>query len=204
MQVAAYCRVSSRGQSVATQKDAIRRAAKARGDRVVRWYCETVSGGRSDPPVLQNLRRAAREGRVRKLYVYKLDRLGRRGIRDTLGVLAELRAHGCEVASVSEPFPLAGPMSEVVVAVIAWAAQFEREQIGDRIAAARKRVEASGGTWGRRRAVDPGTLRRARAMKNDGATIREISAALKIPKSTLSDALSEKGHYAKESRVGKK
>jgi hypothetical protein len=31
----------------------------------------------------------------------------------------------------------------------------------------------------------------------DGETIRQISARLKIPRSTLADALSGKGHYEK-------
>lgn len=194
--IAAYLRVSSRGQDVATQRDAIQRMARARGDRVALWFEDSLSGAKLARPQLRALRQAVHEGRVRKLYVFKLDRLGRSGIRDTLAVVQELRSNGCELASVTETFPLEGPVGEIVIAAIAWAAQMERQAIGDRIAAARIRVEASGGRWGRPRRVDPGTLATAKAMFIVQAkSIREISAALKIPRSTIADALSEKGHY---------
>jgi len=194
---AAYLRVSSRGQTLDTQRDAIARAAEARGDviGIGWWFEEKVSSAKLARPVLSELRQSVREGLIRKVYVFKIDRLGRSGIRDTLTIVDELRAHGCEIASVVDPFPLSGPLSDVVIAVIAWGAQMERQAVGDRIAAARIRIEASGGAWGRPRAIDPGTLAKARAMRRDDKTVRQISAALKIPRATLSDALSEKGHY---------
>lgn len=172
--------------------------ARARGETVHLWFEDSLSGAKLARPQLRALRQAVHEGRVRKLYVFKLDRLGRSGIRDTLAVVQELRANGCELASVTETFPLEGPVGEIVIATIAWAAQMERQAIGDRIAAARERVEASGGRWGRPRRIDPTTLATAKTMfAVESKTIRQISAALKIPRSTIADALSEKGHYAK-------
>ena len=58
----AYLRVSSRSQTIATQRDAIERAATARGDRVATWYSETESGKRLARPELERLRRDARGG----------------------------------------------------------------------------------------------------------------------------------------------
>lgn len=187
---------------MATQRDAIRRMALARGDKVALWFEDTLTGAKLARPRLSALRQSVHEGRVLKVYVFKLDRLSRSGIRDTLAVVQEFRANGCELVSVTEPFPLGGPLADLVISVIAWAAQMERAAIGDRIAAARKRVEASGGAWGRPRAIDPGTLAKAKAMR-ETKTIRQISAALKIPHSTLAGALSEKGHYAPK-RLGRR
>jgi DNA invertase Pin-like site-specific DNA recombinase len=194
--VAAYVRVSSRAQDYATQRDAIERAALARGDAITHWYEETRSGKSLDRPKLAELQWAAQRGELVKVYVFRVDRLTRRGIRDTLSIVEALRQCGCIVASVADGFALDGPAGDVILAVMAWAAQMERQALGDRISAARDRVEAAGGRWGRPRRVDPGTLLRAREMSAGGLTLREIAAALKVPKATLWRALSQKGHYA--------
>lgn len=195
--ISAYIRVSSRGQSFESQRAAIEQAATARGDKIARWYAEKLGASTISRPALDELRADVRAGIVRKLWVFRIDRLTRSGIRDTLGLVDELRAHGCQLATVADGFSLDGPGSEIVLAVLAWAAQMERAALGERISAARARIEAAGGRWGKPRAIDPGTLERARSMRAENSTIREISVALKIPRSTISDALSEKGHYSK-------
>lgn len=194
--IAAYIRVSSRGQSFESQREAIQTAAKARGDAITKWYSEKLGASTISRPALDDLRSDVRAGRISKLYCFRVDRLTRSGIRDTLGLVEELRNHGCQLATVADGFSLEGPGSEIVLAVFAWAAQMERDALGERISAARMRIEAAGGRWGRPRRIDPGTLRIARAMRQSDCTIREISAALKIPRATLADALSEKGHYS--------
>src|SRR5256885_11211629 len=51
--------------------------------------------------------------------------------------------------SVADGFDLAGPAAEIILAVVSWAAKLERLAINERIAAARERIEAEGGKWGR-------------------------------------------------------
>lgn len=194
--IAAYIRVSSRGQDFEHQRLAIQRCAEARGDVIDRWYAEKCAASSLNREALKSLRDDVRRGSIRKLYVFKIDRLSRSGIRDVLGVVQELRAHGCRLATVADAFDPDGPAAEIVLAVMAFCAQMERQALGDRISAARARVEASGGRWGRPRRVDPTTLRTARKMQEEGCTIRKIAAALKIPRATIAGALSEKGHYA--------
>src|SRR6267143_1662557 len=150
MRVAAYCRVSSKAQDFATQRSAIERAAYARGDLITDWRSEKRSGKLLARPELDRLRSDARAGLIRKLYVYRLDRLTRSGIADTLQVVEELRGHGCEVVSVADGLDLQGPAAEIILAVVAWAARMERLAINERISAARERVEAEGGKWGAR------------------------------------------------------
>jgi|SRR5881227_523235 DNA invertase Pin-like site-specific DNA recombinase len=196
---AAYLRVSTEKQDWKLQRDAVTRAAAARGDRISKrhWFEEKKSGSTIDRPVLAKLRAAVRAGVVGRVYVFKIDRLTRSGIRDTLAVVEEFRSAGAELVSVADGFDLSGHAAEVVLSVMAWAAQMERRAIGDRIKAARVRVEAAGGRWGRPRRMDPATLERARAMRKKKKTLREIAQALKVPRSTLSDALSGRGHYAR-------
>jgi DNA invertase Pin-like site-specific DNA recombinase len=188
-QVAAYVRVSSRSQDVRTQRAALERAAAARGDVITRWYSEKRSASRLRRPQLDQLRADARAGQLRRLYVFRLDRLTRTGIRDTLALFEELRRHGCELKTLADGFDLSGPAAEVVLAVLAWAAQLERQALGERIRAARERVEAAGDHWGRPRRMSTDQVRRARALQRRGHTLRSISARLKIARSTLHRSL---------------
>jgi len=148
-------------------------------------YAEKRSGKSLNRPELTRLRDDARMGHIQRLYVFRLDRLTRSGIPDTFEVIEELRAHGVEVVSVADGFGLDGPAAEVVLAVMAWAAKMERLAINERISAARERVESEGKTWGRPRRMDEATETKARALKAEGRSVREIAVALKVPRSTV-------------------
>lgn len=187
----AYLRVSSRAQDHATQRAAIERAAMARGDVVGTWYSEKRSGKSLERAELTRLRSDARAGLIRRLYVFRLDRLTRSGIRDTLQVVDELRAHGCEVVSVADGFDLNGPAAEIVLAVLSWAARMELIARNERIAAARDRIEAEGGKWGRPKRMNDGAVAHARALRAAGRSVREIAVALKVPRSTVYRTLAQ-------------
>jgi DNA invertase Pin-like site-specific DNA recombinase len=192
MTVAAYVRVSSKSQTHETQRDAIERAAEARGERIPVMYAETMSARTTERPMLDKLRADVRAGMVRKLYVYRLDRLTRSGIRDTLAIVDELRSHGCELVTISDGFDVNGPASEIVLAVLAWAAKMERLAIGERITAARARVEARGGAWGRPKRLTRADVARVCELAAEGRTVRAIAVALKVPKSTVARALAKR------------
>jgi DNA invertase Pin-like site-specific DNA recombinase len=189
--VVGYVRVSSRAQDHASQRAAIERAATARGDEVAAWYAEKRSGRTLARPELDRLRADARAGRVRRLYLFRLDRLTRSGIRDTFEVVEELRAHGVEVVSVADGFDLAGPAADVVLAVMAWAAKAERQAINERIAAARERMAAEERPWGRPARMTERQVARARVLAAAGRSVREIAVAMRVPRSTVHRALSQ-------------
>lgn len=196
--IGAYLRVSSRAQDLATQRRAIELAAKARRHRVTQWFTEKQSAKGLQRPALSELRAAARAGRVRVLYVFRIDRLSRSGIRDTVALLEELRGAGCTVISTNDGFDLNGPASDVVVACFAWAAQMERAAHGERISAARARMKAEGRAWGRPPRADAATV--ARVLELAGKrTQRAIAVALKIPRSTVGAIISRQGAYAEPS-----
>jgi DNA invertase Pin-like site-specific DNA recombinase len=79
--------------------------------------------------------------------------------------------------------------AEVIIAVMSWAAKMERLATAERISAARERIEAEGGRWGRPSRVDRRTRERAAAMRNAGKTIRQIARDLKVPRSAIARAL---------------
>ncbi len=188
MDASAYYRVSSKAQDLGMQRAAVERAATARGDVIAATYAEKRSGKTIDRPELDRLRADARAGKVRRLYLYRLDRLTRSGIRDTFEVVEELRRCGVEVVTVADGFSLDGPAAEVVLAVMAWSAKMERLAIGERIASARERVEAEGGRWGRPKRLDAAQVERVRALRAEGRSLRAVAVALKIPLATVARA----------------
>jgi DNA invertase Pin-like site-specific DNA recombinase len=191
---AAYVRVSSRAQDDATQRRAIEGAARARGEHIVDWRAEKASGKTLDRPELQRLLADARAGlfRRRRIYVFRLDRLTRSGISDTLRTLEELRTHSAEVVSASDGFELQGPHAEVIIAVMAWAAKMERLATNERISAARERVEAEGGHWGHPLRMTPADVDRAVALAAEGRSVRSISMAIGVPRATVQRALASR------------
>jgi DNA invertase Pin-like site-specific DNA recombinase len=142
-----------------------------RGDTISSWFAEKRSAKTMAREELQRLLADVRAGRQRgqRLYLFRLDRLTRTGIADTLTTLEELRAHGVDVVSVADGFDLNGPHAEVIIAVMAWAAKMERLATAERISAARElswSCEAHGGV--RPRGRRPLDCRRARASRSHG------------------------------------
>lgn len=199
--VVGYVRVSSRAQDHATQVSAIERVAAARGDHVQNWYGEKRSARMVDRPELVRLRTDARSGNISRLYVFRLDRLTRSGIRDTIELVDEFRSYGVELVSIADGFDLHGPAAEVVLAVLAWAAKMERQATAERIAAARERLAEEGRPWGRPRRMDDGLVRRALELRRAGRSIRQIAMALKVKRATLARAL-QKASRKPDEQVG--
>jgi len=195
MNAIAYTRVSSRGQDLGMQTAAIEKAAAARGDTITRWFSEKKSAKSIDREELTRLRGEVRSGRLsgQRCYVFRLDRLTRSGIRDTFAVVEEFRDHGCQLITVADGFALDGPAAEIICAVLAWAGKMELVARGERVAAARDRLEGEGRAWGRPSRLTEAQRERIHALKKAGQTIRKISATVKVPRSTVARALSRKG-----------
>jgi len=198
--IAAYVRVSSKAQDHATQRHAIEKESARRGDSITAWYAEKQSGKTLARPELHLLRQDAAAGRIGKLYLFKLDRLTRSGVADTFEVIKELREAKVEVVTVQDDFPMAGKTADLILAVMAWAAEVERLHIGERISAARERVEAKGGHWGRPQRMTPAQREDAEERRRKGQSLRRIAIALKLPRVTVWRALNPEAEAASRQR----
>lgn len=187
----AYIRVSSRQQDYATQRHAIERFAALRGDSIVEWRAEKKSAKTMDRPELKRLMSEAKAGalRGRRLYLYRLDRLTRTGIKDTLQAIEDLRGGGVELVSLQDGIDLIGPHAEIIIATMAWASQMERLATNERIAAARERLEREGRPWGRPSRLSAEEVEKIVCMHMSGKSTRSISMALKVHRSVVARAI---------------
>ena len=187
MNSAAYIRVSSRSQNLATQRHALSQLIR---EGEVAWYEEKRSAKTMDRPELRRLLADAAAGRVSKLYLFKLDRLTRSGVADTVNTVDFLRAHGCTVVTAADGLPPLAPgelpmAASIVLTVLALAAQIELSIKNDRISAARERYAAKNLPWGRPRRHTPEQAAKVAELKAAGKTVRQISMAVHLPRSTV-------------------
>ena len=183
---ALYLRVSTGDQTCDNQRPALERIARARGAEIVDVFEEQASAARARPK-LQALMRAAHRGDFDILVIWALDRLGRSMVGNLQAVL-ELDRRGVQVVSANEPWlDTGGPVRSLLIAIFGWVAEQERHRIIERTKAGLERVKRQGVRLGRpERRIDLG---RARALRDRGATLREVAKELRVPMSTLERAL---------------
>lgn len=191
MAIAAYIRVSTKQQDYEAQRQAIETATAARGERVDAWFSEKTGAHHMQRPELDRLRQLVRLGRFSKLYVFQISRFSRSGIGDTLTVIEEMRRNGCALESLADPFgaALGGPLGDLCIAMVAWAAQMERAALNERLHAARARVEARGGAWGRPKKLSGDTIRLALEGIAAGKSLRQVARDLTVAPTTLAKTL---------------
>jgi putative DNA-invertase from lambdoid prophage Rac len=133
-QAVTYHRVSTIDQDPALARDELRGAAAALRLRLVGEVEETGSGARNDRPGLQRVLELARRHLVTHVLVWKLDRFGRSSIDVLMNVRELVRAGVTFLATTQklEVGPDSGPMGNLVLAVMAAMAEFEREIIRER------------------------------------------------------------------------
>lgn len=188
----AYLRVSTdtdrQALGAQAQRDAIERWAIASGVVVADWFVEEVSGGAPldrRPLLLQAIATVATLG-AGSLVVQRLDRFSREPLTAALAE-TELRKNGASLVCADGAGSGDDPTSELIRGILLSVARFEKALIRSRIKAAlavkRSRGERIGAppygarVEGKLLVMDPnevGTIRRLRALRALGMTIREI------------------------------
>ncbi|MCM1126333.1 MAG: recombinase family protein [Lachnospiraceae bacterium] len=90
------------------------------------------SGKNTERPELQRLLNDIESGIIKKVVVYKLDRISR-NIADFYRLYEIMKANECNFTSYNEPFDTTDPTGETVMGVLAVFAQMERNNIRTRI-----------------------------------------------------------------------
>lgn len=152
--VGVYLRVSSETQrdreTIRTQRDYAERYLALHEISTALWYVDDGVSA-SKPVNLDELPEGARllsdckAGRISRVYIYKLDRLGRNA-RLILNAVGELEAAGAQVGSMTEPFDTVTPAGRFMLTMLAAVAQMERDTFIERSRAGSERL-AREGAW---------------------------------------------------------
>jgi DNA invertase Pin-like site-specific DNA recombinase len=175
-----YARVSTSHQTLDQQTDALTAAG------CERIFTDKMSGTRDDRPGLSALLDYARDGDT--VVVLSLDRLGR-SLAGIIKTVATLHERGILLRSIREQIDYSTPTGRMVAAIFAVLAEYERELINERAAAAREAARARGKHTGRPKALTAEQVQFVSRMRQNGESIPTIMQTLGVSRSTVYRAL---------------
>ena len=143
---AIYVRVSHRDQSHASQMPDLERWAEAH-DGPVEWFRDTFKGRTMDRPGMTKLNDELRAGRLCRIVVWRLDRLGRT-TRGLCQLFDDLRERKVDLVSIKDGFSLDSPAGRLHACILASVAEYETEIRRERVVAGQQVARRKGKTWG--------------------------------------------------------
>jgi DNA invertase Pin-like site-specific DNA recombinase len=176
-----YARVSTDGQDLALQIDALRNHGVAK--ELI--FTDKASGAKYDRPGLDAGFRELRSGDI--LLVWRLDRLGR-SVRHLVTLIDQLRERNVGFRSVCDgAIDTTTPSGELIFHVFSALAQFERRLIHERTMAGLAAARVRGRTGGRPplRPNDPKFMLANKLFADKSVELDDICETLKISKTTL-------------------
>ena len=172
-----YARVSSTGQKLDLQTDALTAAG------CERLFTDTASGALAERPGLTEALGFARAGDT--LVIWRLDRLGR-SLSNLIELVRELDARGVGLRSLHEGIDTTTATGRLVFHVFGALAEFERDLNRERSEAGREAMRARGRQGGRKPALTEKQKVAARVMlQQDGATVGDVAEAFGVSRATL-------------------
>jgi site-specific DNA recombinase len=119
--------------SLRIQRERSEAYCQSQGWGVYKVYEEAgVSGAKEDRPALEEMLADAEAGHFQHIVFKKIDRFGRK-LLHTLKLFDELESYGIGVVSVEEGFDSSTAIGRMVRNILATFAEFEREQINERM-----------------------------------------------------------------------
>ena len=151
-------------------------------------------------PGLDKLLADVRQGKISKVVVWRLDRLGRTA-KGLLTLLEEFQALGVGFVSLREGFDLATPAGRLMAGVLASVAAYETEVRKERQLAGIAKAKAEGKQWGGRK---PGTRvkltvekeKLIRQLHAEGKAVAAIARMVGLTRKTVYKALARRGSAA--------
>lgn len=182
-----YARVSSVGQSLESQIEAL----KKEGVPVANIESEHITGTKLDRPKFNKLIKKLKEGDT--LYVTKLDRFAR-NTEHGLRVINELVKRGVRIHVLNLGLLENTPVGRLMINVIMSIAEFERDLIWERTQTGKAIAKAKDPNWreGRKPKYDIEHMRHALALIDDGGGVTEVSRLTGISRDAIYRKLNER------------
>jgi DNA invertase Pin-like site-specific DNA recombinase len=186
---AIYLRVSTRSQDAASQEPDLRLWVEAQKGAPVRWFRDKFTGNTMDRPGFQKLMHDVRLGKVDRIVVWRLDRLGRTA-RGLTALVEDLLKQGVDLVSLKEGLDLGTPAGRLLANVLASMAMFETEVRSERVVAGQVAARAAGKRWGgsppgRRLKVTAEQEKMMRRMRSEGEGVTAIARATGLSRPTV-------------------
>jgi DNA invertase Pin-like site-specific DNA recombinase len=192
MRVAIYARVSTKdkGQDTENQLYQLRAFAEQRGT-IYQVYTDQESGGKADRTEFKQLLLEAYQHKFDLVVFWRLDRFSREGALATLRYLKELKDHGVNYKSYTEPYlDSLGPFGDVIVSMLATIAAQDLIKISENTKAALAKKKAAGVRLGAP-TKSAEIVEQVRRLKTGGASNQAITRVLKMSPSTVAKYLLE-------------
>lgn len=176
-----YARVSTNGQELALQMDALKKA----GCKEELIFTDKVSGAKSERPGLDACIKKLKKGDI--LLVWRLDRLGR-SMPHLVGLVEQLQQRGVGFRSLCDgAIDTTTASGELVFNIFSSLAQFERRLIQERTRAGLSAARARGRVGGRKPIPsDSPKVKMAQKMyKDKSMSVADICSTLRISRATL-------------------
>jgi len=199
MRFAAYIRVSREDEQPENQEHAIYRWAAERGHQVVEVVRDVGISGAMPPAERPGWRRVMQLlEQADGVVVYALDRVAR-SLWDLAAVVKELEARGKLLVSVREEWlqNVDPRVRQLIISVLGWAAEMEREFVRERTREALARLKAQGRPVGRPPKWSEQTRRRIIDLVRRGVTLKEACKLVGIGYRTALKHLSKDQEYLK-------
>jgi DNA invertase Pin-like site-specific DNA recombinase len=190
MRVAIYARVSTKdkGQDPENQLHQLRAFAERHGT-IYHVFTDQESGGKAGRTSFQQLLLEAYQHQFDLVVFWRLDRFSREGALATLRYLKELKDHGVNYKSFTEPYlDSLGPFGDVIVSMLATIAAQDLIKISENTKAALAKKKAAGMQLGAP-AKSAAVIAQVRALKAGGASNQAIARALHMSPSTVAKYL---------------
>ncbi len=141
-----YVRVSHRDQKHASQLPDLERWAESHDGEVL-WLKDTFTGRTMNRPGMSKLMDALRIGKINRIVVWRLDRLGRT-TKGLCQLFDELRERGVDLVSLKDGFSLESPAGRLHARILASVSEYETEVRAERVLAGQQVAQRNGKKWG--------------------------------------------------------
>jgi DNA invertase Pin-like site-specific DNA recombinase len=192
MRVAIYARVSTKdkGQDTENQLYQLREFAERHGT-IYQVFADQESGGKADRTEFKQLLLEAYQQQFDLVVFWRLDRFSREGALATLRYLKELKDHGVNYKSFTEPYlDSLGPFGDVIVSMLATIAAQDLLKISENTKVALAKKKAAGVQLGApRKSAD--VIAQVQRLQASGTSNQAIARALKISPSTVAKYLTK-------------
>jgi DNA invertase Pin-like site-specific DNA recombinase len=182
--VALYARISTATgkQDIDNQIGILKEYCQRMDYHIYEQYVDEISGGTSERPAFKKMFADASKRKFDIVLFFSLDRFSREGVRKTVKHLEILESYGVNYKSYTEQYiDSCGIFKDVVIAILAVAANAEKRRISERVLAGLARSKKKNG----RPKISIKVITQIKLLKGNGHSNRSIARTLRLSHSTV-------------------